>query len=522
MSFFIKILSSCIKVVFITLFTLLVNNAFSQAIINDGAKIIAGSGVSVLITDGNGGADGNNFINQNSGANYGKVSLNGKIYIDGNWTNNASDSVFYDNNTGTVIFNGASPLSIAQSVGGSNITSFYNLTVNNSSVGIVIDKNIIVKNILLMDDGDIDLKNDTIDLVKTGTITGETEANRIKAGNTGINTGIIKTTKTISNVTDYNPANLGLEITTNQNLGTITIVRGHQRQQGSGSFTSNYSIDRYFDVPGIGEIDGSNVNVKLKYWDAELQGYTEANLVQYQSVTQSSNTWWSPLTGTVDVATNLYTPANNPYTSYIYGAAYPDIIFNNRFTLSSTDVPLPIELINFTAECNTDKVNIQWSTASEINNDYFTVEKSIDLLNWEPVITIPGAGNSNSLLSYNTTDENPYPEISYYRLEQTDYDGTSNYLDIASVHCNNNQGFDIISINIDPNNNLLITFQSEENQIYNVNLYDVTGRKLITETTKPTTGMNTLQLNITDISRGIYLLTFDNNIKIWTKKILLH
>jgi hypothetical protein len=261
---FIKILSFYIKVVFITLFTLLVNNAFSQAIINDGAKIIAGSGVSVLITDGNGGADGNNFINQNSGANYGKVSLNGKIYIDGNWTNNASDSVFYDNNTGTVIFNGASPLSIAQSVGGSNITSFYNLTVNNSSVGIVIDKNIIVKNILLMDDGDIDLKNDTIDLVKTGTITGETEANRIKAGNTGINTGIIKTTKTISNVTDYNPANLGLEITTNQNLGTITIVRGHQRQQGSGSFTSNYSIDRYFDVPGIGEIDGSNVNVKLK------------------------------------------------------------------------------------------------------------------------------------------------------------------------------------------------------------------------------------------------------------------
>ncbi len=518
MSFFIKILSFYIKIVLITLFILLVNKSFSQALINDGAKIIASSGASVLITDDN------NFINQNSGANYGKVSLNGKIYIDGNWTNNASDSVFYDNNTGTVIFNGASPISIAQSVGGSNITSFYNLTVNNSSVGIVIDQNIIVKNILQMIDGDIDLKDDIIDLVTTGTITGETEGNRIKVGNTLTNTGIIKTTKTINNVIGLNPANLGLEITTDQNLGTITIVRGHQRQQGSGSFTGNYSIDRYFDVPGIGEINGSNVNVKLKYWDAELQGYTEANLMQYQSVTQSSNTWWSPLTGTVDVVTNLYTPASNPYTSYIYGAAYPDINFNNRFTLSSTDAPLPIELVNFTAECNTDKVNVHWTTASEINNDYFTVEKSIDMLYWEPVITIPGAGNSNSLLYYNTTDENPYPEISYYRLEQTDYDGTSNYLDIASVHCNNNDNdFDIISINIDPNNNLLITFQSEENQIYNVNLYDVTGRKLITEITKPTTkNMNTLQLNITDISRGIYLLTFDNDIKIWTKKILLH
>ena len=458
-----------------------------------------------------------------TGTGSGQITSNGNIYIkeyptagSENWTNNASDNFLQG--TGTVIFNSSE----SQNITGANKTGFYNLTINNTGQGVIIGHNIDVANTLLMTDGDIDLQNSIIDLGETGTITGETELNRIKVGNTSTNTGTIKATKTVSNVTDFNPANLGLEITTDQNLGLITIVRGHQRQQGSGSFTLNYSIDRYFDVPGIGEIDGSNVNVKLKYWDAELQGYTEANLVQYQSVTQSSNTWWSPLTGTVDVATNLYTPANNPYTSYIYGAAYPDIIFNNRFTLSSTDVPLPIELINFTAECNTDKVNIQWSTASEINNDYFTVEKSIDLLNWEPVITIPGAGNSNSLLSYNTTDENPYPEISYYRLEQTDYDGTSNYLDIASVHCNNNQGFDIISINIDPNNNLLITFQSEENQIYNVNLYDVTGRKLITETTKPTTGMNTLQLNITDISRGIYLLTFDNNIKIWTKKILLH
>jgi hypothetical protein len=407
--------------------------------------------------------------------------------------------------TGTVIFNSSE----SQNITGTNKTSFYNLTVNNTGQGVIIGHNIDVANTLLMTDGDIDLQNSIIDLDTTGTITGETAANRIKVGNTGINTGIIQTTKTISNVTDYNPANLGLEITTNQNLGSITIVRGHQRQQGSGSFTGNYSIARYFDIPGIGEIDGSNVNVKLKYWDSELQGYTEANLVQYQSVTQSSNTWWAPLTGTVNTGTNIYTPANEPYTSYIYGAAYPNIIFNNRFTFGSTDAPLPIELIDWTVKWldnNKTRSILNWTTASEINSAHFEIQHTEDLSSWTVIGSIQASGNSSSTINYEYIDNNPYSKITYYRLKQVDYDGSFTYSNILAL-TKDNTVIEIINIYPNPVENTVF-FEVLSTQNTNVNTYiiDPLGKAIFTRKAQVVVGKNLFYINIRHFASGTYIL----------------
>jgi len=445
-----------------------------------------------------------------TGTGSGQITSNGNIYIkeyptagSENWTNNASDNFLQG--TGTVIFNSSE----SQNITGANKTGFYNLTINNTGQGVIIGHNIDVANTLLMTDGDIDLQNSIIDLGETGTITGETELNRIKVGNTSTNTGTIKATKTVSNVTDFNPANLGLEITTDQNLGLITIVRGHQRQQGSGSFTLNYSIDRYFDVPGIGEIDGSNVNVKLKYWDAELQGYTEANLVQYQSVTQSSNTWWSPLTGTVDVATNIYTPANEPYTSYIYGAAYPNIIFNNRFTFGSTDAPLPIELIDWTVKWldnNKTRSILNWTTASEINSAHFEIQHTKDLSSWVIIGSIQASGNSSSTVNYEYIDNNPYSSITYYRLKQVDYDGSFTYSNILAL-TKDNTVIEIINIYPNPVENTVF-FEVLSTQNTNVNTYiiDPLGKAIFTRKAQVVVGKNLFYINIRHFASGTYIL----------------
>lgn len=82
--------------------------------------------------------------------------------------------------------------------------------------------------------------------------------------------------------------------------------------------------------------------------------------------------------------------------------------------------PLPIELIYFIIEQNV----LRWATASEMNNDYFTIEKSYDLIDWSIVTTIPGAGNSNIIINYKYEVCN---EKAYYRLKQTDYDGVFEY-----------------------------------------------------------------------------------------------
>tara|TARA_Y100001973_G_C5167218_1_gene316880 strand:- start:244 stop:1401 length:1158 start_codon:yes stop_codon:yes gene_type:complete len=85
--------------------------------------------------------------------------------------------------------------------------------------------------------------------------------------------------------------------------------------------------------------------------------------------------------------------------------------------------PLPITLISFDASHAKDGVLVEWSTLSQINNDYFNVQKSIDGYEWEDKITIPGAGNTNTQMDYDWLDTKPSIGISYYRLKQTDYNG---------------------------------------------------------------------------------------------------
>jgi hypothetical protein len=94
---------------------------------------------------------------------------------------------------------------------------------------------------------------------------------------------------------------------------------------------------------------------------------------------------------------------------------------------------LPIELLTFDAKVVGTQVAPYWTTASEQNNDYFTLERSSDALNFKQISTIAGAGNSDRLLYYNEINENPLNGTSYYRLKQTDYDGKSSYSKIVSV-----------------------------------------------------------------------------------------
>ena len=95
---------------------------------------------------------------------------------------------------------------------------------------------------------------------------------------------------------------------------------------------------------------------------------------------------------------------------------------------------LPIELTRFNAERDGDFVNLTWITATERNNDYFTVEQSVNGYDFKIVGYMNGAGNSSSPLAYKLIDSSPELErVSYYRLKQTDYDGQYAYSNIVSL-----------------------------------------------------------------------------------------
>ncbi len=109
---------------------------------------------------------------------------------------------------------------------------------------------------------------------------------------------------------------------------------------------------------------------------------------------------------------------------------------SNSFYWGSIDAvnsTLPIELLSFNTSLVIGQVKLSWATASELNNDFFTIERSTDAEKFEEVIRIKGKGTFNSKTTYSTIDESPLPGVSYYRLKQTDFDGKYTYSEVRLI-----------------------------------------------------------------------------------------
>lgn len=163
---------------------------------------------------------------------------------------------------------------------------------------------------------------------------------------------------------------------------------------------------------------------------------------------------------------------------------------------------LPIELLSFDTKVQNSLVYLNWQTASEINNDFFTIERSNDGYSWENVITIDGAGNSSTILSYSAVDYNPYSEISYYRLKQTDFDGQFSYSQIKSVNIDTIQN-SIIEIYPNPADNQ-ITITGNESDLKQVKIYNILGQDLTGLTKFSYSNKQKLVIDLSNLNSGIY------------------
>jgi hypothetical protein len=177
--------------------------------------------------------------------------------------------------------------------------------------------------------------------------------------------------------------------------------------------------------------------------------------------------------------------------------------FNNGCTIMAPAI-LPIELMTFNARCADNNVDISWSTATETNNDYYTVERSKDGETWENVTIVKGAGNSNSPLYYNIKDDAPAFAVSYYRLKQTDFNGNSKTFDPVAVSCNSNVA-DYFILKPNPANNEVTcsVVASEENNA-TVVIINYLGQKICMHNYSLIKGSNDLKLDVSQFSNGVY------------------
>ncbi len=482
----------------------IVNISFSQGLINNGANIVITSGANIYIDgDANGG-----YTNQGAG----QINSDGTIYLEGNWTNNGSTDVYTAiDNTGATVFSGTT----LQEIGGSHNTTFENLTMNNTGSGAFISRDEQIQYTLTMTDGDFDLRNNDIQLVDaTSTISGESSGNRLKStdgsGIDGQGTGTIYT---IRNNPSGNIANLGLtlpSITGNN----ITIARGHLVQSGTGTYSGNSSVFRYFQIsPVTNAAEGSNITFEECY-TPELNGHNSSNLIMYQWISQASSgtpAFWSPL------ADNS---AGNGQAVSITRTLRGSTLDYIKVTLGSSDNPLPVELTSFKAECEQNGVNISWTTASEKNNDYFVLEKSTDMTNFASIANINGQGTINQTTEYNYFDYDK-KNISYYRLSQFDFNGNKQVFKTISSSCNNNLNNSNISAYYNYNNqNIEINLGNSKADKFNVYLIDNIGRQItVKQIIKES---NKIYLNNLNLAKGVYNIIINSDTEYYTKKILIN
>ena len=181
---------------------------------------------------------------------------------------------------------------------------------------------------------------------------------------------------------------------------------------------------------------------------------------------------------------------------------------------------LPVEILSYSAACNEEVVEIRWTTASESNNDYFSLEHSPDAISWQALAMVSGAGNSSMNLDYEYTDNNPYSGINYYRLIQTDFNGQKDTIGIVSAGC----GQSGATVSYYPNpftSELTIQMDNIVTDRAVVQIFDALGQLVYTRilNAEEIEGSSVV-FDLSGLAPGMYSVEFSSDVFISTRKIV--
>ena len=223
-------------------------------------------------------------------------------------------------------------------------------------------------------------------------------------------------------------------------LGTLNVDT--YIDAGPGIFNGDAYMARHFRITSTNAVGGSGALVRLYFTNTEF--------TDLQTTASGTSTTDDDVSAIGDLGTTKYegptednvfddTDAtslvfiNQDANGSEFGADYIEVTTSSfsEFWIhaSASMTPLPIDLLFFNVEETPEGGLLTWATATEINNDFFTIEKSVDGRNYWELVKIDGAGNSDERLTYSFLDMNLLPGNNYYRLSQTDFDGTRSYFE---------------------------------------------------------------------------------------------
>jgi len=439
-----------------------------NSVVNNDGYLVIKDGTNLNITG--------NFINNGAGVVQGN-GANNVIKLDGDISNNGSLDISFSNID--VLLIGNTDVAIS---GATHAVTFEDVEVAKSvsSKVVTLNRNITVSNTLKMTLGII---NSGSNVLTVGTSTSNRGTIDYTAGYVSGTLERWFTNATNTDAQGFFPMgnSLGdkfakIAYTSAPTTGGTLKVHFNETAMGwqganrpvipavgscSGFTTSSYSDQGYWEItPNDGMSNDGNYDITF-----EGSGFlTITDLCQLAAVKRVGTGLWhlsgSHLENTGTIARPILKQQGaTGWSNWGWVGGDPNV--------------LPIELISFEAKCNNNDVIINWSTATEINNSHFFVERSINGIDFVSTAQVVGAGNSNSLKNYSYTDKNQPNTQVYYRITQVDFDGTSKSFNPSVVNCES-----VLSdIMIQPNpfkESFVIKGLSEEETTFNI--LDMQGR----------------------------------------------
>jgi hypothetical protein len=308
-------------------------------------------------------------------------------------------------------------------------------------------------------------------------------------------------------------------------------------------FEARQSKNSAFSVEIFGSNAGLNYDIQLRVRKLATTPASVGNTVVHLALTESNipfnwqgqsmvhnaerlmapNENGTPLnfSGGNEIIVNLSFALNSAWVlnslelvSFIQNLGDKEILQGTKLSLLDLQ-PLPVELTSFTGTSSANGIILNWSTASEINNHGFEIEKSTDAVNFHTIGFIQGYGTTTESKDYSFADKFDYSETKtlYYRLKQVDYNGNFEYSEVIEIVINTPISYALSQNYPNPfNPSTKITYAVPEAAFVSIKIYDITGQEaavLINEEKQP--GIYELEFSAAGLSSGVYFYKMTAN-----------
>jgi len=461
-------------------------------------------GTSSVILDSNlgideiGGSGANNFydITFDPGTD---MNVTADISIDRNFTNNAA---VLDLSSTQVTFTGTT-LSV---IGGATVTAFDELVINKTGTNVRMDNSASLSNVLTLTSGALDLNTNTLSITNPNSTAVVRTAGYILSENTSYSSVVCWTIGTDAtphvfpfgtSAAVYIPLTFDLSTGDAGTACIATYPTGANNlplppgvnhvQDALGADNSANTVDRFYSVSLTGETT-PNVDITFSATAGEVGTITTLLAQRWNGAF-----WDAPLPGQISGALS---------------ATVPGVTAFSTWAMSGNSVPLPVTLVSFSARQIKDRVSLEWTTASEIDNDFFQVEKSTDGKSFFAIGKVKGAINSTESQSYNFSDYELTQGRFFYRLKQVDLDKKFTYSHLVAVQIGEISTPSIL-LNVFPNPTAEALFISHEGLIEDVmivTLFDPSGKILMKTEQSVRLNDGPLEMHLSDLKSGPYIV----------------